>query len=40
LDIQPVEASEEDGDKTEIFQGTLSVGMINNAEIEYNVNEL
>lgn len=38
LDIQPVEASEEDGDKTEIVQGTFSVGMINNAEIEYNVN--
>lgn len=38
LDIQPVEASEEDGDKTEIVQGTFSVGMINNGEIEYNVN--
>lgn len=38
LDIQPVEASEEDGVKTEIVQGTFSVGMINNAEIEYNVN--
>lgn len=38
LDIQPVGVREENGDKTEIVQGTFIVGMINNAEIEYNVN--
>lgn len=38
--LQPTEASEQNGVKTEIVQGTFGVGKepVNGAEIEYNVN--
>ena len=38
MDIQPTEARENEGDKTEIVRGTFSVGPFGDAEFEYNVN--